>query len=145
MVGITGISISNPAANQPASTPAQETPGTQTSLQVDGTKLATESSVAGAGKADRASSSDSDTEAPHIKQLRQMIKQLQKQLADEQRQLAQLMAQKTDDSAKLALVTAKQASIATLNGQIQAATAQLLTALTESGGSSAGSVVNTEA
>ncbi|MNH39736.1 hypothetical protein D3C79_1009490 [compost metagenome] len=55
------------------------------------------------------------------------------------------MAQKMDETTKLAAVSAKQAIIATLNGEILQATAQLLEALQKTGGSSAGGMVNTQA
>ncbi|MGE7991898.1 hypothetical protein ACQKPE_12770 [Pseudomonas sp. NPDC089554] len=105
------------------------------------------SGVTGSGnsKAAEGSSGSGDSEPAHIKQLREMIKQLQKQLAEEQKQLGELMRRKMDETTKLSLVSAKQASISTLNGQIQVATAQLLEALAKAGGSSAGGVVNTQA
>ncbi|MOA62554.1 hypothetical protein D3C78_1880100 [compost metagenome] len=74
-----------------------------------------------------------------------MIKQLQKQLAEEQKQLAMIAEQEMDETSKLAMITAKQASIATLSGQILAATQQLLEALTKTGGSSAGGMIATQA
>ncbi|MBC3409971.1 hypothetical protein HU720_01470 [Pseudomonas sp. SWRI51] len=146
MAGISGISISNPAATQPLTTAAADdsSEGKQTSLQIDGTALALGSSVTEAQKKAAASEPQSD-EPAHIKQLREMIKELQKQMAEEQKQLAALMAQKVDDSIKLPQVMAKQASIATLSGQIQAATAQLLEALVKLGSASSGSMVDTQA
>ncbi|MDH0647837.1 type II secretion system protein M [Pseudomonas sp. GD03858] len=84
-------------------------------------------------------------EPPSVKELREQIKRLQKQLAQEQKQLAQLQEQAKDDPTKLAAVQAKQASIATLNGLILAATGQLLQALSEAGGSTAGGSVDTHA
>ncbi|MFJ4348633.1 hypothetical protein [Pseudomonas sp. NPDC089401] len=147
MVGIAAISISNPSAQAASTTQASasETDKTESgsgTLQVDTSKLRSSGQAQGAKGADESSDS---SEPAHIKQLREMIKKLQKQLADEQKQLAQLMAQKGDDIGKLTQITAKQASVATLNGEIMAATAQLLTALEKSGGSSAGSVVDTQA
>ncbi|QVM89414.1 hypothetical protein JYG34_15390 [Pseudomonas entomophila] len=148
MVGITGMSINS-------ATPL--TTGLQVAEQVraaeaDNTDKTEESGKAGngvraedtPGKAEAAGQGES-SEPGHITQLREMIKQLQKQMAEEQKQLAMLMAQKMDETTKLSMVMAKQASIATISGQIQAATAQLLKALTESGGSSAGGMVSTQA
>ncbi|MEW9905251.1 hypothetical protein ABOA88_19285 [Pseudomonas sp. PKS] len=97
------------------------------------------------GQAKQAESAEDSGEPPHIQQLREMIKKLQKQLAEEQKQLAQLAAQNMDETTKLAAITAKQASIATISGEIQAATAQLLEALSKTGGSSAGGMVSTQA
>ena len=74
--------------------------------------------------------------------MRQLIKDLQKKLFEEQKQLAALQNSKMDEAAKAAAVGAKQASIATLNGQIMAATAQLLELLQQEGGSSAGGMVS---
>ena len=103
------------------------------------------SKVAGGAKVAQADSGSDSSEPPHIKQLRELIKQLQKQLAEEQKQLAEMMAKDTDDGAMIALITAKQASVSTLTGQVMAATAQLLEALTKTGDSSAGGTVNTQA
>ncbi|CAK15978.1 hypothetical protein [Pseudomonas entomophila] len=147
MVGITGMSINS-------ATPL--TTGLQVAEQVraaeaDNTDKTEESGKAGDGvKAEGApgqaeAAGQEPSEPAHIEQLREMIKQLQKQMAEEQKQLAMLMARKMDETTKLPMVIAKQASIATLSGQIQAATAQLLKALTESGGNSAGGMVSTQA
>lgn len=145
MVGIAAVSISN-ASTQVASTlqagDSDKTEAGSSTLQVDTSKVRGDGQAQAAGGAQGSSESD---EPAHIKQLREMIKNLQKQMAEEQRQLASLMAQKGDDTTKLAAITAKQASIATLSGQIITATGQLLEALQETGGSSAGGVVNTQA
>lgn len=80
-----------------------------------------------------------------VSALQQLIKDLQKQLAEQQKQLAALQNSKMDETSKAAAVGAKQASIATLNGQIMAATAQLLALLQQEGGSSSGSMVSATA
>lgn len=96
----------------------------------------------GGAQAESTQDAQESDEPAHIKQLREMIRQLQKQLAEEQKQLAALMQSDMDETTKLAAISAKQASIATLTGEIQAATALLLEALRKSGGSSAGSMVS---
>ncbi|MEN5305265.1 MULTISPECIES: hypothetical protein [unclassified Pseudomonas] len=146
MVGIAAVSISNTSA-QAASTlqasDSEKTVAGSSPLQVDTSKVRGDDKQAQA--AGGAQGSSESSEPAHIKQLREMIKNLQKQMAEEQKQLASLMAQNSADTTKLAAITAKQASIATLSGQIMTATAQLLEALQEAGGSSAGSVVDTQA
>ncbi|BBH46798.1 hypothetical protein [Pseudomonas sp. KU43P] len=141
MVGIAAVTISNAAAATAAVSSevdkAEESQGS--SVQADTSKLR------GSGQAQGAQGSEESSEPAHIKQLREMIKKLQKQLAEEQKQLAVLMAQKMDETSKMTAVTAKQASIATLNGEILQATAQLLEALQKTGGSSAGGMVSTQA
>ena len=99
----------------------------------------------GAGQAQTTQGGDESSESAAVQELRELIKELQKQLAEEQKQLAQLMASKMEETAKVAAVSAKQASIATITGQIMTATAQLLEALQESGGSTAGGIVSTQA
>lgn len=96
--------------------------------------------IAGAGQAQSTETDNGDSDT--VKALRQLIKDLQKQLVEEQKQLAALQNSKMDEAAKAAAVGAKQASIATLNGQIMAATAQLLELLQQEGGSSAGGMVS---
>lgn len=145
MVGIAAVSISNASAQAASTLQASDSEKTEAgsaTLLVDTSKVRGGEQAQAASGAQGGSESD---EPAYIKQLREMIKNLQKQMEQEQQQLARLMAQKGDDPAKLAAITAKQASIATLNGQIMTATAQLLKALQESGGSSAGSVVDTQA
>ncbi|MGG5288965.1 hypothetical protein [Pseudomonas shirazensis] len=143
MVAITGISIAGAASAEIAGKTNQRDDVEQAAK---GGALAVDlSKVAGGTKAAEADSSSDSSEPPHIKQLREVIKQLQKQLAEEQKQLADLMAKETDDGAMMALISAKQASVATLTGQVMAATAQLLEALTKTGGSSAGGTVDTQA
>ncbi|AEJ13795.1 MULTISPECIES: hypothetical protein [Pseudomonas] len=100
--------------------------------------------VGGAGQA-QSTDSEGSGESQAVSELRQLIKDLQKQLAEEQKQLAALMDSKMDEAAKAAAVGAKQASIATINGQIMAATAQLLELLQQEGGSSAGGMVSATA
>ena len=95
-------------------------------------------------QAAKGSEDSGDHEPAHIKQLREMIKQLQEQLIEEQKQLTELMSREMKDSTRIAMVTAKQASIATISGQIMALAAQLVEALTKSGGSSAGGMVSTQ-
>ncbi|MGJ7550067.1 hypothetical protein [Pseudomonas alloputida] len=142
MVNIAAVSISNTSAQAASASQVSDTEKTESgssTLQVDTSKLR------GDGQAKGAEGSSGSGEPAHITQLREMIKKLQKQLADEQKQLAILMAQKTDETTKLAAVTGKQASIATISGEIQAATAQLLEALQKTGGNSAGGMVDTQA
>ncbi|MBO9550048.1 hypothetical protein [Pseudomonas sp.] len=147
MVGIAAVSISNASA-QAASTlqanDSEKTAAVVSTLQVDTSKVRGDKQAQATGGAQGSSESES-SEPAHIKQLREMIRKLQQQMAEEQKQLASLMAQKGDDPAKMIAITAKQASIATLSGQIMTANAQLLKALQEAGGSSAGSVVDTQA
>ncbi|WP_085624428.1 MULTISPECIES: hypothetical protein [unclassified Pseudomonas] len=104
------------------------------------------SDVMKASAGSQAQSTDSgDSGGSAVTELRQLIKNLQKQLAEEQKQLAVLQNSKMDEAAKAAAVGAKQASIATINGQILAATAQLLELLQQEGGSSAGGMVSATA
>lgn len=144
MVAITGISIASAASAEIAGKTNQREDVEQAAK---GGALAVDlSKVAGGGvKAAEADSSSDSSEPPHIMQLREVIKQLQKQLAEEQKQLADLMAKDKGDGAMMALISAKQASVTTLTGQVMAATAQLLEALTKTGGSSAGGTVDTQA
>ncbi|MFB4394207.1 MULTISPECIES: hypothetical protein [unclassified Pseudomonas] len=144
MIGITSVSINGvsaqPSVSPPSTVQVQEGDARK---REDGLKVDV-STLAENGEAKKTDQGGSG-EPAHIKQLRELIKQLQKQLAEEQKQLAKLMASKMDEGSKLSLVSAKQASIATLNGQVQAATAQLLEALGKTGGSSAGGMVSTQA
>ncbi|RCL26979.1 hypothetical protein C6A77_10630 [Pseudomonas sp. AFG_SD02_1510_Pfu_092] len=144
MTGIAAVGIASTA--QALSTTvnadtqdAQKTEAGKVGVQADTSRL-----QAG-GQTKQAEDSGESAEPAHIRQLREMIKKLQKQLAEEQKQLAQLMAQKMDETTRLTVVSAKQASIATLNGEILQATAQLLEALQKTGGSSAGGMVSTQA
>jgi hypothetical protein len=143
MVTVTGISIAGAASAQVAGKTNQRDDVEQ--VEKGGAMPVDLSKVAGGAKAAQADSDSDSSEPPHIKQLRELIKQLQKQLAEEQKQLAEMMAKDTDDGAMIALITAKQASVSTLTGQVMAATAQLLEALTKTGDSSAGGTVNTQA
>ncbi|AUF96776.1 hypothetical protein CXQ80_13490 [Pseudomonas sp. 02C 26] len=143
MVTVTGISIAGAASAQVAGKTNQRDDVEQ--VEKGGAMPVDLSKVAGGAKAAQADSGSDSSEQPHIKQLRELIKQLQKQLAEEQKQLAEMMAKDTDDGAMIALITAKQASVSTLTGQVMAATAQLLEALTKTGDSSAGGTVNTQA
>lgn len=143
MVTVTGISIAGAASAQVAGKTNQRDDVEQ--VEKGGAMPVDLSKVAGGAKAAQADSGSDSSEPPHIKQLRELIKQLQKQLAEEQKQLAEMMAKDTDDGAVIALITAKQASVSTLTGQVMAATAQLLEALTKTGDSSAGGTVNTQA
>ncbi|BBT40423.1 hypothetical protein [Pseudomonas putida] len=147
MVGITGINIASPslATTTQAGEADKTEQGKATGVQVDLSGLRDTTQAKQAKQAKQAESAEDSGEPPHIKQLREMIKKLQKQLAEEQKQLAQLAAQNMDETSKLAAITAKQASIATISGEIQAATAQLLEALSKTGGSSAGGMVSTQA
>ncbi|PYB83566.1 MULTISPECIES: hypothetical protein [Pseudomonas] len=145
MVGITAANLNIPsvAGATPAAT-SNASPGTPTvdergGLAFKGDAFKSET------KAAQLESSLESNEEPAIKEQREQIKRLQKQLAEEQKQLAQLMEQARRDPSKMAAVTAKQASIATLTGLIMAATAQLLEALRQSGGNSAGGSVDTSA
>ncbi|QYX54411.1 hypothetical protein K3F44_09010 [Pseudomonas sp. S07E 245] len=143
MVTVTGIPIAGAASAQVAGKTNQRDDVEQ--VEKGGAMPVDLSKVAGGAKAAQADSGSDSSEPPHIKQLRELIKQLQKQLAEEQKQLAEMMAKDTDDGAMIALITAKQASVSTLTGQVMAATAQLLEALTKTGDSSAGGTVNTQA
>lgn len=143
MVTVTGISIAGAASAQVAGKTNQRDDVEQ--VEKGGAMPVDLSKVAGGAKAAQADSGSDSSEPPHIKQLRELIKQLQKQLAEEQKQLAEMMAKDTDDGAMIALITAKQASVSTLTGQVMAATAQLLEALTKTGDSSAGGTVNIQA
>lgn len=143
MVTVTGISIAGAASAQVAGKTNQRDDVEQ--VEKGGAMAVDLSKVAGGAKAAQADSGSDSSEPPHIKQLRELIKQLQKQLAEEQKQLAEMMANDTDDGAMIALITAKQASVSTLTGQVMVATAQLLEALTKTGDSSAGGTVNTQA
>ncbi|VVM43132.1 hypothetical protein PS623_00358 [Pseudomonas fluorescens] len=143
MVSVSGISIAGAASAQVAGKTNQRDDVEQ--VEKGGAMPVDLSKVAGGAKAAQADSGSDSSEPPHIKQLRELIKQLQKQLAEEQKQLAEMMAKDTDDGAMIALITAKQASVSTLTGQVMAATAQLLEALTKTGDSSAGGTVNTQA
>ncbi|NIX95190.1 hypothetical protein HCG45_20870 [Pseudomonas fulva] len=96
------------------------------------------------GQAQAAQGEDSD-EPEAVKQLRELIKALQKQLAEEQKQLAALMNSDMEETAKMAAISTKQSSIATLSSQIIAASAKLLELLQQSGGGSAGGLVSTRA
>ncbi len=138
MVGISNLNI---GALTSANTKASEQGEAKATLGVD------MSGVRDTGKSQDAKKAEGggSGEPAHIQQMREMIKELQKQLAEAQKRLAQIAAQKTDEATKLAAITAQQANIATLSGQIQAATAELLEALTKTGGSSAGGMVSTQA
>ncbi|RZI82049.1 MAG: hypothetical protein EOP15_20450 [Pseudomonas sp.] len=143
MVSVSGITIAGAASAQVAGKTNQRDDVEQ--VEKGGAMPVDLSKVAGGAKAAQADSGSDSSEPPHIKQLRELIKQLQKQLAEEQKQLAEMMAKDTDDGAMIDLITAKQASVSTLTGQVMAATAQLLEALTKTGDSSAGGTVNTQA
>lgn len=140
MVGINNVSSS--IATQLVKGQANEDEKSPATVAVDLKGTGESGKPAGAKKAEEEGGSG---EPSYIQQMREMIKQLQKQLAEEQRQLAQIAAQQMDETSKATLLIAKQASIATLSGQIQAATAKLLEALTKTGGSSAGGMVSTQA
>ncbi|MDZ3991014.1 hypothetical protein [Pseudomonas sp. Teo4] len=148
MVGISAVTINTVSAQaQAQAQAAAQSNETQTTEESATTRVDT-SKITGGGQAQGAQGaqgSEDSSESAEIKQLRQMIKDLQKQLAEQQKQLAAIMAKDMDESDKLAAASAKQASIATLNGEILRATAQLLEALQETGGSSAGSIVSTQA
>ncbi|QOE09701.1 hypothetical protein IE322_06465 [Pseudomonas asiatica] len=144
MTGIAAVSISTTSQALSTTQAADSQDAQKTEENGAGTQADT-SKVNGGGQTQGAQSSSESSEPAHIRQLREMIKKLQKQLAEEQKQLAQLMAQKMDETTKLAAVSAKQASIATINGEILQATAQLLEALQRTGGSSAGGMVSTTA
>ncbi|MBF8742598.1 hypothetical protein [Pseudomonas guariconensis] len=141
MVAITAATLNiHVAASAAAKVPEDE--GTE---KHDSTVQVDLSGLKANDQAKSTQSSQESNEPPHIKQLREMIRQLQKQLAEEQKQLAELMQRDMDETLKLAAVTGKQASIATLSGEIQAAMALLLEALSKSGGSSAGGMVSAKA
>ncbi|MBA1200316.1 hypothetical protein G7009_00660 [Pseudomonas capeferrum] len=141
-----GIAAVTPGAIAPAAE-ATQNPRTGKAGEGASTAAVDLSQVRGRGAGKSQPAEDQSGEPAHIKQLREQIKQLQKQLAEEQKQLAALMKMNkgTDDSGKLAAVSAKQASIATLNGEILSATAALLEALNASGTSSAGGMLSTQA
>ncbi|EKT4523798.1 hypothetical protein QEM13_003077 [Pseudomonas putida] len=139
MVASTAATLNVPVTTGAAAQVPEGTEKGDSTVQVDLSGLKANAS------AKSAQDSQESNEPAHIKQLREMIRQLQKQLVEEQKQLAALMQRDMDENLKLAAVTAKQASIATLTGEIQAATALLLEALRKSGGSSAGSMVSAQA
>ncbi|AGZ35839.1 hypothetical protein C4Q28_11000 [Pseudomonas sp. SWI6] len=144
MVGISAVTVNNVSAQAQAANQSSETAATEdrSTTQVDTSKITGNGQAQGA---QGAQGGEGSGESAAIKQLRQMIKDLQKQLAEQQKQLAAIMAKDMDESAKLAQASAKQASITTINGEILRATAQLLEALQETGGSSAGGIVSTQA
>ena len=107
--------------------------------------ISSDSMKVSAGSQAQPTDSEDSGESEAVTELRQLIKDLQKQLVEEQKQLAALQNSKMDDAAKAAAVGAKQASIATINGQIMAATAQLLELLQQEGGSSSGGMVSATA
>ncbi|PYC19655.1 hypothetical protein DMX06_15295 [Pseudomonas mosselii] len=148
MVGITAANINIPsvAGGTPATSSATSDtlPGTPTVNERGGLVFKSDA-FKHETKAEQINDSVESNEDPAIKEQREQIKRLQKQLAEEQKQLAQLMEQARHDPSKMAAVTAKQASIATLTGLIMAATAQLLEALRQAGGTSAGGSVDTRA
>ncbi|MHC6225263.1 hypothetical protein ACYU03_10925 [Pseudomonas sp. X10] len=142
MTGINSVTLSSAAnvlANSEQSAVDEAEPASRT---VDFSRLRASAGGQGASKTGAAEESG---EPEHIKQLREQIRQLQKQLVEQQKQLADLMRSNMEETAKLAAVTALQASIATLSGELQSATALLLEALTKSGGSSAGGMLSTQA
>ncbi|WP_236179454.1 hypothetical protein [Pseudomonas mosselii] len=148
MVGITAANLNIPsvagATSSGASANSNASPGTP-SVDERGGLVFKGDTFKNETKAAEIESSLESNEDPAIKEQREQIKRLQKQLAEEQKQLAQLMEQARRDPSKMAAVTAKQASIATLTGLIMAATAQLLEALSQAGGTSAGGSVDTSA
>ncbi|WP_336334731.1 hypothetical protein [Pseudomonas putida] len=107
--------------------------------------VSSDSMKVSAGSQAQSTDSEGSGESQGVTALRQLIKNLQKQLVEEQKQLSALMDSKMDEAAKTAAVGAKQASIATINGQILAATAQLLELLQQEGGSSTGGMVSATA
>ncbi|WP_325950723.1 hypothetical protein [Pseudomonas putida] len=107
--------------------------------------VSSDSMKVSAGSQAQSADTQSSGESVAVAELRQLIKDLQKQLAEEQKQLAALQDRKMDEASEAAAVGAKQASVATLNGQIMAATAQLLELLQQEGGSSAGGMVSATA
>ncbi|MFJ4385355.1 hypothetical protein ACIP02_13530 [Pseudomonas sp. NPDC089408] len=136
--GVSAQALSANAAAQGEQTTQVENDGP---LSISGDTL----KVGGAGQAQSTQDSEESGESAGVTALRELIKQLQKQLAEEQKQLAQLMSSKMEETAKANAVSAKQASIATITGQIMTATAQLLELLQQEGGSSAGGMVSATA
>ncbi|MEB6589797.1 hypothetical protein MXM82_11710 [Pseudomonas asiatica] len=135
---INGVSAqtlgANPTAEREQANQTGEAPGPL--------RISSDSMKVSAGGQAQSTDSEDNAESQGVTALRQLIKDLQKQLAEEQKQLAALMESKMDETAKAAAVSAKQASIATINGQILAATAKLLELLQQEGGSSAGGMVS---
>ena len=138
---INGVSAQALSANKAAEGEQTTQAENDGPLSISGDTL----KVGGAGQAQSTQDSEESSESAGVTALRELIKQLQKQLAEEQKQLAQLMSSKMEETAKANAVSAKQASIATITGQIMTATAQLLELLQQEGGSSAGGVVSTTA
>jgi hypothetical protein len=142
-VHINGVSTQAMAASQTAE--HQQAKQAEPSESGGVLRLGSDTSKVGGGAQAQSAQGSGGSGDSTVEQLREMIKELQKQLAEEQKQLAQLMASKMDESAKAAAVAAKQASIATITGQLLIVTGKLLEALQQSGGSSAGGVISTQA
>jgi hypothetical protein len=87
----------------------------------------------------------SDSEPPHVQQLRKMIEKLQKQLEQQQKQLQQVINSKMEETEKLAAIAAAQAAVSSTMAALASATAALVSALTENGGGGSGSLVSTSA
>ena len=94
----------------------------------------------GPGEAESGSS-----ESAHIQQLRQQMKELQEQLAEQQKQLQEVMASKMEEDAKVVAVLSAQTAVNGTSAALAQVTAALLSALNDTGSSSAGSAVDTTA
>ncbi|WP_295481457.1 hypothetical protein [uncultured Pseudomonas sp.] len=139
MVGITGVNftIQGAQSSAQASGDSEQTTAKANTVEV---QMPTQAS-----KAEQAKASEQSDEPMNIKQLRELIKQLQKQLDDAQKRLAEIQAQPMDEKVKMAALSGAQGQIANISAQYLKATAALLQALNQSGGSRAGGMVNTQA
>ncbi len=135
------LSIAGVRSNVTAKTNVDgQAPAVEGAVKADLSKIRTDGQATAVEAADVSSN-----ESQQVKQLREQVKELQKQLAEAQKQLQQAMASKEDERTKAVRVAAAQAAVTTVTGQLLQATAALLQALTDEGGSSAGSSVNTTA
>lgn len=109
----------------------------------------TEAGKSEAGKAGAAGGAapaeSAGSESAHIQQLRQQMKELQEQLAEQQKHLQQVMASKMEEQAKVVAVLGAQTAVNGTSAALAQVTAALLSALNETGSSSAGSAVDTTA
>lgn len=96
----------------------------------------------GGGPAEAESGS---SEPAHIQQLRRQMKELQERLAEQQKQLQEVMASKMEEQAKVVAVLSAQTAVNGTSAALAQVTAALLSALNETGSSSAGSAVDTTA
>jgi chromosome segregation ATPase len=145
MVSITSVSITptvSTALNKTAVSDSTE--DTSVTANAEASSDTTKVSAGGAPAASGSSSSSSE-ESDTVKELRKQIAELQKQLQEQQQQLQAAQAKQESAEAKAADVASVQSQIATTSGSLQTATAALLQALQDEGGSTSGSLVSTSA